>query len=130
MNTAKTPEKYDGFATVPDRELHESKIVFFNLDEESKEGIPIENSSLGDKYHVALFKYNATSFDFDESFEAIFIDPLVYAERLLPNFYGMFVRKTDKSLKWFEEYLTDLLRRSMIEKLRNQKKILESCSTD
>lgn len=124
------PEKYDGFTIVPDDEPGNSKIVFFNLDDESKEGTPIENSELGDKYHVALFKLNEETFDFDESFEAIFIDPLFYAKRLLPDFYCMFVRKTDKSVKWFDEYLTDLLQRVMIKNLKKYKEALESISTN
>lgn len=122
------PKQYDGFTIVPDDDPIHSKIVFFELDEESKKGTPIENSELGDMYHVVLFK--GENFDFDETFEAIFVDPVHYAKRLLPNFYCMFVRKTDKSVKWFEEYLTDLLQRVMIKNLKNYKESLESIASN
>jgi hypothetical protein len=123
------PEKYDGFTVIPGEEDYdESQIVFFNLDENSKEGIPIEYSPMGDMYHVVLFKAKSDIQDvkFDEAFEAIFIDPLVYAKRLLPNFYSMFVRKTDKSGPWFEDYMVTLLKELLIHNLKQRKEDLQS----
>jgi hypothetical protein len=98
------PETYDGFTIIPgDEDYDDAQVVFFNLEKESSEGIPIDNSPVGDMYHVVLFKAvpDIEDVKYDETFEAIFIDPLVYAKRLLPNFYSMFVKKTDKSGPWF-----------------------------
>lgn len=123
-------EKYDGFTIVPDGDFNVSKIVFFELDDESKNGTPIENTELGDMYHVVIFRMNKekTDIEYDETFEAIFVDPVFYAKRLLPTFYCTFIRKTNKSVKWFEEYLTDLLNRVIISKLKYHKEALESIS--
>jgi len=122
-------EKYDGFTIVPDDEdFDNSKIIFFNLDDESKEGTPIDNSPMGDMYHVVLFKAQTETedFKFDETFEAIFVDPLVYAKRLLPNFYSMFIRKTDKSGPWFEDYMKKLLEALLLINLQQHKENLQS----
>lgn len=123
-------EKYDGFTIVPDGNFDVSQIVFFELDDESKKGTPIENTELGDMYHVIMYRVNKeqTDIEFDDTFEAIFIDPLVYAKSLLPNFYCTIIRKTDKSVKWIEEFLTDMFNRIIISKLKNYKEALESIS--
>ena len=123
-------EKYDGFTIVPDGEFGFSKIVFFELDDECKNGTPIENTELGDMYHVIIYRINKdkTDIEFDENFEAIFVDPVFYAKRLLPTFYCTFIRKTNKSVKWVEEFLTDMFNRIIISKLKNHKEALESIS--
>lgn len=124
------PEKYDGFGIIPDDEEGNEKVVFFELSDESKNGTPIEGSTLGDMYHIVIFKLNPENSDleYNDSFEAIFIDPLYYAKRLLPHFYCTMIRKTDKSVKWFEEYLIEIMGRVMIKKLKKQKELLESTS--
>lgn len=126
------PKQYDGFTIVPDDIPGNSRIIYFNLDDDSKEGLPIENSELGDKYHVVLFKAkdDGADFDFDETFEAVFVDPMFYAKRLLPYFYCMFVRKTDKSEPWFEDYLRELFERILIKNLKKHKKALESIANN
>ena len=44
--------------------------------------------------------------EFDDTFEAIFADPAVYVKGLIgANVYGCVLRKTEKSQKWFDEYL-------------------------
>lgn len=123
--------EYDGFVIVPEN-LEESKIVYFNLNDGHEKAAPIENSELGDMYHVVYFKMNAdnTDIEFDDTFEAIFIDPVYYARRLLPSFYCMIVRKTDKSVKWFEDYLKDLLERAILTKLKKHKAALESIANN
>ena len=123
--------EYDGFVIVPEN-LEESKIVYFNLNDGHEKGNPIENSELGDMYHVVYFKMNAdnTDIEFDDTFEAIFIDPVYYARLLLPSFYCMIVRKTDKSVKWFEDYLKDLLERAILTKLKKHKAALESIANN
>lgn len=127
-----TPKKYDGFTIVPDGEYGNSKIVFFELGDDAKNGTPIENSELGDMFHVVIYKFNKEQNDieFDDTFEAIFVDPVHYAKRLLPNFYCTIIRKTNTSVKWFEDYLTDLFGRVILKKLKKHKEALESISTN
>jgi hypothetical protein len=122
---------YDGFVIVPEN-TEESKIVFFHLNDGAEKGTPIENTELGDKYHVVYFKLNSSKDDieFDDTFEAIFVDPVYYAKRLLPSFYCMIVRKTDKSVAWFEEYLRELLERAILSKVKNYKAALESIANN
>lgn len=65
---------------------------------------PVDNSELGDCFHVAFFytDENGNSV-FDESFEAIFIDPMTYIKTLVGSkYYGLLARKTEDSTKWFE----------------------------
>jgi len=122
------PETYDGFTIIPgDEDYDDAQVVFFNLEKESSEGIPIDNSPVGDMYHVVLFKAvpDIEDVKYDETFEAIFIDPLVYAKRLLPNFYSMFVKKTDKSGLWFEDYMKTLLTELLINTLKHHKENLQ-----
>ena len=122
------PETYDGFTIIPgDEDYDDSQVVFFNLEKESSEGIPIDNSPVGDMYHVVLFESlpDIEDVKYDETFEAIFIDPLVYAKRLLPNFFSMFVRKTDKSGPWFEDYMKTLLTELLINTLKHHKENLQ-----
>jgi hypothetical protein len=122
--------EYDGFTIVPSDMDGGIKTVFFLLSDESKEGTPIENSELGDKYHVVLFKYNYDTglLDFNDTFEAIFIDPLYYAKRLLPYFFATFVRKTDKSVTWFDDYILDVYQRVVLKKIEDYKQMLQSIS--
>lgn len=124
-------KNYDGFVIVPEN-LEESKIVYFNINDGREKGVPVENTELGDMYHVVCFKMNSDNSDieFDDTFEAIFIDPVYYAKRLLPYFYCMVVRKTDISVVWFEDYLKDLFNRIIISKLKKHKEALESISNN
>jgi hypothetical protein len=124
-------ESYDGFTIIPDDENCNPKIIYFLLDEECRGGAPIDNSPLGDMFHVVLFKKkNNSECVFDETFEAIFIDPMFYAKRLLPNFYCTFIRKTDKSTPWFEEYLKELYQVVMIRNLKKYKESLMSIANN
>ena len=120
--------EYDGFTLIPgDEDYSDSQLVFFNLGNESSEGTPIGGSPVGDMYHVVLFKALPEMEDvkFDETFEAIFIDPLVYAKRLLPDFYSLFVRKTDKSKPWFEDYMKTILNELLLNTLKKHKENLQ-----
>ena len=114
-----TPEKYDGFNVLPDPDTGTICVSFFNLTDEYANGTPIENTKLGDKFQVILYK-NIGNFEirYDEHFEAIFADPVVYMQNLLPNFSGTFFRKTTKSEKMYDDYLTHVVQNAMIEKLK------------
>lgn len=105
------PKEYDGFYFLPpDGENEEGFIFhFFKLKNEYSDGAPIDNSKLGDMFHVAFFKRDDFGKpEFDDSFEAIFIDPITYVSKTLmgSEIYGCFCRKTDKSAEWFQDYLT------------------------
>ena len=115
------PEKYDGFYMLPDDEIEGAyKYAFFHLKDEYENGTPIDSTTVGDCFHVAFFKRDANGdAEFDDAFEAIFADPTVYAGGLEGlDLYGCFVRKTDKSQKWFDDYLNRAKARITIMKLK------------
>jgi hypothetical protein len=99
-------DEYDGFYFLPGDEEYELNIAYFKFKEEWNANT-IESSILGDKYHIAFFKRDANGDPmFDEEFEAIFADPSVYIQGLAgANLYGCVLRKTEKSTKWWREYL-------------------------
>ena len=104
------PEDYDGFYFLPPENENEEGFIFhfFKLKNELSDGNPIDNSKMGDMFHVAFFKRNDFGKpEFDDSFEAIFIDPITYVSKTLmgSEIYGCFCRKTDKSVEWFQDYL-------------------------
>ena len=48
--------------------------------------------------------------EFDDAFEAILGDPESYIKNLVgAGLYGCVVKKTTKSGKWFEDYLTSVV---------------------
>jgi hypothetical protein len=112
---------WDGFYFTPGENDNEINLSFWTLIDEYSNGSPIDGTKIGDMYHVALFKKGQNgSPEFDGSFDAIFADPQVWVEGLIgAEIYGCICRKTDKSVKWFEDYLTNTLRRLMIKKLSN-----------
>lgn len=101
------PDEYDGFYFTPHEEEGDLNITFFDLKGDLGNSAPVDNSKLGDCWHIAFFRRDKNGIPhFDETFEAIFTDPEVYIKNLVgANLYGCVVRKTEKSTKWFEEYL-------------------------
>lgn len=108
MNKA---NEYDGFYVVPkdvkEDEEDSIELRFFCFKDEEKFGEPIENTEIGYKYHVAFFKEREDGeMILNDCFEAIFADPVVYAKGLLGSkLFGTFIRKTEKSSDWFDDYL-------------------------
>lgn len=100
-------EKYDGFYIVPGDDEDSMQLRFFNLKEEIELGAPVENTELGYKYHVVFFKQKDDEpIELNDCFEAIFADPVTYAKGLLgSNLYGTFLKKTENSGNWFDDYL-------------------------
>ena len=99
---------YDGFFFTPGSEDDELELSFFDYkDEKLKNAEKVENTAVGDKYHIAFFKPDEEGFvQFDESFEAIFADPVIYVQNLSgTNLFGCILRKTTHSYKWFDNYL-------------------------
>jgi hypothetical protein len=122
MLNDKPPQNYDGFYFLPGRtDIESFSLAFFNLKGEFENGKPVNGTDLGDMYHVAFFKRDANGNPaFDDAFEAIFRDPTVYVEGLEgAEIYGCIVRKTDKSEKWFAEYLEKTKGALMLKKLIN-----------
>lgn len=101
---------YDGLIFLPNGEDGDGQ-EFRYIKYKEDFGPPIEGSGAGDKYHVALFSRDKDGeFNFDDTFEAIFSDPVVYAKGLLgTGTFGTIIRKQEKTSEWFKEYLTDLI---------------------
>ena len=100
---------FDGFFFTPGAEDGELELSFFDYNEENlKNAEKVENTAYGDKYHIAFFKPDGEGFvEFDETFEAIFADPVAYVENLNgTELFGCVLRKTTQSHKWFNNYLT------------------------
>ncbi len=102
-------DNYDGFYFIPTETEEESsyKLAFFTFKDEMANAKPIESSEMGDKFHIAFFKSDENDLPvFDESFEAILSDPIVYINNLVGSgMSGCILRKTEKSEVWFQEYL-------------------------
>lgn len=110
---------YDGFYLLPGDDITEVEYRFFKFNDEKEMGEKIEGTAVGDKYHVAFFKNIDNELQFDDAFEAIFADPLVYAKNLYGiNIFGVFVKKREKSSDWFDNYLKSVMSRVMILKMR------------
>ena len=103
------PSEYDGFRFYPssDNGMDGFAITTFDFANEMANSTPIENSSMGYTYHVALFQHDGDEkVKVNDLFEAIFVDPLVYLRNLGgTDFFGFFVRKTDKSDAWVIEHM-------------------------
>jgi hypothetical protein len=101
--------KFDGFYFVPDYDDYDGnyKLAFFNFKEEWTMAKPIEKSNLGYKYHMAFFKEDENGLpEFDDAFEAILADPIVYIKNLVGSgLSGCIVKKTETSENWWVEYL-------------------------
>ena len=104
-------EDYDGFYFIPsvdDDDGEDSyKLAFFNLKEEYANSKPVDGSEMGSMYHMCFFKTADNGAPvFDDAFEAILADPIVYINNLTGSgLGGCIVKKTDKSEKWWTDYL-------------------------
>jgi hypothetical protein len=89
-----------------------------NFKEEMAGGQLVEGSDVGPVYHIAFFRKGEDDKPiFDDHFEAIIGDPHTYIKNL-NGLYGCMVKKTDKSPKWFEDYLYNAVGRVMIDKMK------------
>jgi hypothetical protein len=119
--------EYDGMWFLPNDEDESGetlKLAYFTFNDEYANGIPEDSTAFGDMWHIAFFKKNDDgSPQFDDAFEAIFGDPTVYVKGLSGSgLYGCVVRKTNKSGKWFQDYLTKVIGHVMIKKLSSYAK--------
>lgn len=101
------PDEYDGLYFLPGDDEDEMTFAFFTMKEDDYKHTPIEGNSIGDKFHIAFFRPDGEgNAKFDEHFEAIFADPLVYLKGLIGmELYGCLIRKTESSSKWFDNYV-------------------------
>jgi hypothetical protein len=98
---------YDGFHMLP-HESDDNKIQFrfFKINEDRLQGDTIGRTEIGESYNVLLVKHGEKGVEMNDTFEAIFADPVVYAEGLIGmDLYGTFVKKTAEAQKWFDDYL-------------------------
>jgi hypothetical protein len=123
------PNEYDGFYFLPDEGDDDLQIAYFNFKDEFANGTPIEQSSIGYKYHIAFFRRDDEGNPvFDDTFEAIFGDPVIYIKNLVgAGLYGCVLKKTEKSQEWFDEYLERSFKKLQLTKMiTNLKAIAES----
>ena len=121
-------QEYDGFYFLPLKEDEEGlKLSFFEINPEHR-GTPIDGNSVGDMFHIVMFKPDDDGLPvLDDNFEAILADPAVYIENLKGmDLYGCVLRKTDKSDKFIEDYLTGVLQSVMIKKLKSYAKSISN----
>jgi hypothetical protein len=107
-------EEFDGFYVVPKegKEADNMELRFFAFKDDKSLGKPIDNTELGYMYHVAFFKEREEDGEIvlNDCFEAIFADPVTYARGLLGSkLFGTFIRKTEKSSDWFDDYLKNVV---------------------
>lgn len=125
----RSPTDYDGIYFLPGEEDNELVISYFNFQNEMAGGVPIETGSVGPMYHIAFFNRDVNGDPaFEDAFEAILACPKTWIENLAgANVYGCAVKKTDKSQKWFDDYLTKAVKNVTIKKMINTaKSILET----
>ena len=114
-------ENYDGFYFLPGKDDDEMAISFFEFGEELGNQKKVDSKNeVGDLWHIALFTQGEKGEPvFNDSFEAIFSDPEIYAQNLSSiGIYGCVLRKTDKSVKWFNDYLDKVKNRVTIIRLK------------
>jgi hypothetical protein len=126
----KNTSEYDGIYFVPGDEEKDLLISYWNFKDESMSNAqPIDNTKIGNMYHVAFFRRDENGEPaFDGAFEAIFADPAIYVSNLVgANVYGCMVKKTEKSSDWFDDYLRRTMGHVKIRELiQNLKSILET----
>ena len=113
-------ETFDGFWFLPCEE-EGLNLSFFSFKDEYGGGTPIGGNQLGDNYHLAFFKENEEGMpEFDEAFEAIIGDPQSYIKNLVgAGLYGCVVRKTTKTGKWFDNYLTSVVDSVIVDNVKS-----------
>jgi hypothetical protein len=98
---------FDGFYFSPKGE-DEVEFNFFKFNEESDRGEKVNNSDLGDMYHIILWEPDEIGLPvIKDDFEAILVDPKFYAKNITEGSspsYGIIVRKTTESFKFIESY--------------------------
>jgi hypothetical protein len=116
------PSEYDGIYFLPG-ESDEELIIScweFKSDTEYSDAKPIEGNQIGNMYHIAFFRKDEEGNPvFDDHYEAILGDPEAYIKNLTgAGLYGCVLKKTEKSGKWFDDYLKRALNYVTVKKLK------------
>jgi hypothetical protein len=116
----KASSEYDGIYFLPGEDEDELVLSYFDFNKEMADGIPIENTNFGYMYHIAFFRRDDEGNPiFDDHYEAILGDPETYIKGLTgAGLYGCVLKKTEKSGKWWEEYLKRALSYVTLKKLK------------
>ena len=116
-------EKFDGFYILPG-EGDGIKLSYFDFKDDFDKGKKIGGNAMGDMYHVIFMKAGEDSLPIlDDHFEAIFANPETYVKNLLgADIFGCFVKKTENSWKWVDDYLKRTLARVTMMKMKNYAK--------
>lgn len=122
MGEKLSPSEYDGIYFLPGEEDDELVIHCweFKANTEYADATPIEGNQIGNMYHIAFFRKDGEGNPiFDEHYEAILRDPEEYLKNLTgAGLYGCVLKKTEKSGKWWEEYLKRTLDYVTLKKLK------------
>lgn len=115
---------FDGFYLTPGEDEGSLSLSYFDFKDDFDKGKKVGGTDVGDMYHVIFFKRSEDNLpELDDHFEAIFGDPETYIRGLIgANIYGCFVRKTENSFKWVDDYLKSTLSRVTLLKLKNYAK--------
>ena len=116
--------EFDGFYLMPGDEEDSLRLSYFDFLEDFDKGKKIGGTDFGDMYHVIFFKQGTDNIpELDDHFEAIFGDPEIYIRGLIgAKVYGCFVKKTENSFKWVDDYLKRTLSHVTLLKLKNYAK--------
>jgi hypothetical protein len=100
----------DGFYFLPGEEEGDLQLKYFSFADELSGGKKLGGNGVADTWMIAFFRKDEDGSPiFDETMEAIFYDPKTYIAQLAgTGLYGCMLRKTDKSVKWFNDYLKSI----------------------
>jgi hypothetical protein len=117
------PNEYDGIYFLPGEEDDELVIHCweFKANTEYAGATPIEGNKIGNMYHIAFFRRDEEGNPiFDDHYEAILGDPESYIRNLVgAGLYGCVVRKTTKTGKWFDNYLTSVVDSVIVDNVKS-----------
>ena len=122
MDEKLNPNEYDGIYFLPGD--NDDELIFnyweFKTDTEYAGAKPIDGNQIGNMYHIAFFRRDVEGYPiFDEQYEAILGDPEAYLKNLTgAGLYGCLLKKTEKSGKWWEDYLKRALSYVTVKKLK------------
>jgi len=113
-------KEFDGFYILPGDKDGDLQLSYFDFVDDFDRGDKIEHTEMGDKYHVIFLRKGQDNVpELEDHFEAIFSHPETYVRNLVgANVYGCFVRKTENSWKWVDDYLKRTLARVTLLKLK------------
>lgn len=99
---------FDGFYFHPVSE-EDVGFDFFQFNTHEDRGEKVVENDMGDMYHIVLWSNNEDGIpEINDQYEAILIDPVFYASRLVESHkpsYGVIVKKTTKSFKFIDTYM-------------------------